>query len=34
MLIRESYQIMPLTHGSSDDDGSAPDDDLPVVDDE
>ena len=36
MLIRESYQIMPLTHGASDDDdGSVPDDDdLPAGDDD
>jgi hypothetical protein len=30
MLIRESYQIMPLTHGFDGDDGdSGADDDLP-----
>jgi recombination protein RecA len=36
MLIRESYQIMPLIHGvDGDDDGSTPgDDDVPVVDDD
>jgi recombination protein RecA len=33
MLIRESYKIMPLTHGASDDDHSGADDDLPVDDD-
>jgi recombination protein RecA len=36
MLIRESYQIMPLTHGASDDDDSSvpDDDDLPAGDDD